>query len=308
MAGILNKKQRIMDVVITNNGKKQLRNGTFNVAYISYSDKDIEYVSDDGITAADVSNRLSFEAFSNVYDTVIAEIDNIDGTISFEKTKNYIVKNGFLLKNTSDGEFPVTGSGDLYNATQEIFDKSLSSFDKLDALGLDDELSGIGEFSINVQNNRYVCKYLSTSEETLIENAPGLLTDNKFRNSVTHRYLPPTFLANNGKSEIFGNYENLLSEDMDKDYNDFYNKDKLANKDVTKINITNNTNYNDLLGQMFEIDNDNKEINKLILLEVGSFGDPYGNPTHKIYYAGKIVYDTRGYQKFLRLFTIVFEK
>ena len=308
MAGILNKKQRIMDVIITQNGRRQLRNGTFNVKYISYSDRDIEYISDDGKTAADVSNHISFEAFSNVYDTIIPEIDNIDGTISYEQTSNFIIKNGFLLKQTEDGNFPVTGSGDLYDASEEIFSKSLDAFYKLDALGVDDELSGIGEFAIETNGNRYTPAVVSPLEEVDVFNAPGLLNDNKFRNSLTHAYMPPVFKASNGSMQSFGKFKNLLSQNKDLDFDDFYEKEKLAEKNFTAVKITNNTNYNDLLGQVFEIDTQNNELNKLVLLEVGSFGDPYGNPTHKIYYAGKLLYDNRGYQKFIRIFTIIFEK
>ena len=267
MAGILDKKQRVMDVIVTQNGKRQLRNGTFNVAYVSYSDKDIEYISDDGVTAADVSNHLTFEAYSSVYDTIIPEIDNIDGTVSYEQTKNYVIKNGLLLKQTENGNFPVTGSADLYDASLEIFNKSIDSFDKLDALGVDDELSGIGEFDIKVKSNRYLTlvkpQKIATSEyerevqrkamAKIMSNFPGLLNDNKFRNSKTHEYLHPQFKAINGSMQNFGEFSSVLTEEKDASYDDFYTKEKLLEKNVTKIDITNNTNYNDLLGQIFEI-------------------------------------------------------
>ena len=52
MAGMLNQKQRIMDVIITNNGRRQIADGTFEIKYASFSDHGVFY-RDDGQGIAD---------------------------------------------------------------------------------------------------------------------------------------------------------------------------------------------------------------------------------------------------------------
>ena len=46
MSGILDKKSRIFDFVITNNGREQIENNDIRYKYASFSDKSIVYTKD----------------------------------------------------------------------------------------------------------------------------------------------------------------------------------------------------------------------------------------------------------------------
>ena len=87
MAGILNKKQRIMDVLITGNGKRQIADGTFNIKYASFSDHGVFYRDDGNGVADDAGSRIMFEAYHSNADTIIPEINNRNA-VSFDTSSS----------------------------------------------------------------------------------------------------------------------------------------------------------------------------------------------------------------------------
>ena len=75
MAGILDKKERILDVILTEEGYKQTQLGDVRFVYATFSDKDTIYHHDENNNF--LSGNLSFklEASSNFYDTINPELD-----------------------------------------------------------------------------------------------------------------------------------------------------------------------------------------------------------------------------------------
>ena len=77
MSGILNKKERIIDFKITENGRSQMQNGDIRYRYASLSDKSILYTKDHDVSLnnkADISNAefnyLPLEARTKVLDEI----------------------------------------------------------------------------------------------------------------------------------------------------------------------------------------------------------------------------------------------
>ena len=69
MAGILNSKQRIMDFIVTKAGRSLMSKGTYEVSFVSFSDKGVFYRENTAGVADDAENRIVFEATSFPYMT-----------------------------------------------------------------------------------------------------------------------------------------------------------------------------------------------------------------------------------------------
>ena len=99
MAGFLDPKQRVMDVILTEIGRSQMTKGDFDVKYVSFSDDGVEYVdAGDGILEP-ITERLFFEAFSTASDEIIPEVDSLGKFIIDQAVPGGLtVKNGVLYE------------------------------------------------------------------------------------------------------------------------------------------------------------------------------------------------------------------
>lgn len=77
MAGILNSKERLIDFIITDQGRKQISDGRLVIEYASFTDRHTFYEmsgSDHPDVAEDASNRIFFEATDRHQDIIVPEI------------------------------------------------------------------------------------------------------------------------------------------------------------------------------------------------------------------------------------------
>ena len=74
MAGILDPKKRIIDAIITVEGRRQLAKEEFEIAFATFSDEGTIYDSDDGLSARDISNLPVFEVVSLPRDTIKSQM------------------------------------------------------------------------------------------------------------------------------------------------------------------------------------------------------------------------------------------
>jgi len=82
MAGILNSKVRIMDIIITQEGKKQMASGGFVPEFISFTDRSAFYESSIS-GSSDASSRIYFEATNLPYDLITLESDDSETMLGF---------------------------------------------------------------------------------------------------------------------------------------------------------------------------------------------------------------------------------
>ena len=87
MSGILDKKQRLIDFMLTSDGYRQIENGDLRFIYASLTDKDAIYDRrQNEFNVADLDIMpFSFEANSNFFDKINTEID-------LKKTANFELK------------------------------------------------------------------------------------------------------------------------------------------------------------------------------------------------------------------------
>ena len=105
MSGILNKKNRILDVVLTDIGREQMNKGEFNVSFVSFSDKGVDYAHNKETNViSDVSERLYFESYSSPCDEIIPEISNVgDFLLTKKVSPTLTVNNGKLYEQRETG-------------------------------------------------------------------------------------------------------------------------------------------------------------------------------------------------------------
>lgn len=93
--GILEGKSRILDSILTTEGRRQLAEGTFNVSFATFTDTDMSYESDAVEGHVDPTDRIYFEASSLPQDQVIFEA-NDEGKIVGLRDKPTIIERSDL--------------------------------------------------------------------------------------------------------------------------------------------------------------------------------------------------------------------
>jgi len=73
MAGILDSKTRVMDFILTDEGRRQIRDGDLRISFASFSDLGTFYSEDSGGVASDAGGRIYFEASSRHQDRIVVE-------------------------------------------------------------------------------------------------------------------------------------------------------------------------------------------------------------------------------------------
>ena len=105
--GILNKKERVFDVIVTEEGKRQLATGEFKITFASFTDKDVFYQADLNNVQDNANSRLYFETFNKIQDQIIFELDSNGGGIKpfkageFNFTGNKILTSSMMLTGTA---------------------------------------------------------------------------------------------------------------------------------------------------------------------------------------------------------------
>ena len=109
MAGILNNKQRIMDTIVTLEGRRQVAAGDLQIRYVSFTDLHTFYDTSgsDGV-ASPAGERPYFEAINRPQDQIIFETDDAGRLMPFK-----------------GGNVEIFGDGRLrYGATGSVVDSA----------------------------------------------------------------------------------------------------------------------------------------------------------------------------------------
>lgn len=91
MSGILDNKSRIIDAIITTEGRRQMAEGTFEVSYVTFSDADVVYLPDSSAGHVDPTNRIYFEACNLPQDQITFEANDEGNLVPF-RAQNITLK------------------------------------------------------------------------------------------------------------------------------------------------------------------------------------------------------------------------
>lgn len=346
MSGILDNKSRVIDAILTFEGRKQMADGNFVVKYVSFSDKSVVYQLDDNDGHVDPTKKIYLETYNSPNDQITFEADDsgrlspfrrssvfgpqttTDGVESTTSWQAFV--QGKLVSRLSQvavtgsftGSFSESGiSGSVFASQIEgILTSSLDSYKNLFVLGSADNLFedynfalSKNEIEFDIQQN---AQTLHTAVPTSVNTIDALFSDEKLRNVINFRYLPPIKKSTYDvdKKNIPGLIQKGL---MLGDYPAWgplepfsFTKlqQELKNYPFQTIKFDPTSRDNELIAQFFEIRND--EVRKLDVIDYGRINNDSQNPnavTNHAFFVGKVFTDETGADCFVHMFTLMFE-
>lgn len=317
MSGILDKKSRIFDFVITENGRKQMQNGDIRYRFASLSDKSIMYTKDYELSKqnkADISNSefnyIPLEANTKINDEINPEFD----------LSNYFLNNNNNQLNVED----LQNSSNLDTSINQFISdfslgNSLKNLKYLTTSAILNKTSPLSFFDSGYLNNDLDFKNSTNLYHTIKSysinknNIPVIALDKRFSHKNNFMFLPP---VNTEGEELYerNNFKNIndLDEENSSGYlltsynNKISNNQEILSREKEILEVINNMEKNQkLLKRVYEIENNseicslifeiyeektiNKNIEKLSFIKVGDFYDKKNATTKKVYLVGKII-------------------
>lgn len=322
MAGILNPKSRIMDLIMTQEGKRQLAAGDFKVRYASFTDRGTYYDQTSVTGSYDSAvERPLFEASNLPFDSITIEandhgnvlavgvnVNNDGNRILIADGKISTAKDGspFLNDANTDSRFA--------SLVDEIIGNTTANFKKQSIIASRDPVDNSDQFvvSTNDVNFQYSNKGPIPGEDLVpsINQAPSLFTHKRFSNSLNFSYLPPVVKVND-KPQVMGDYPNVKDADS-------YTYEELVTDLVGNdpenprcpnqtIRFVETSQTNDIAFQAFELGS--STVKKLDMVDFGEFNvaDDIDHPTKRVVFLGKVFVDSYGSTTYANIFTIILD-
>tara|TARA_B100000927_G_scaffold291679_1_gene295504 strand:+ start:1057 stop:2130 length:1074 start_codon:yes stop_codon:yes gene_type:complete len=312
MSGILDKKSRIIDFVITDNGRSQIANGDIRYKFATFSDKSILYTKDHEISQikkSDVSNAefyyLPLEVNSINKDKINPEVDlfNIGKrTISTdgEETISSAIEN-FLQSDTTTGQFKKF----KILRTKNILDKG-------ESLNFIEPVTNNNNFNLSINPELYpTIKQLQVNKNDL----PVVALDKRLSFKTNFLFMPPVDISGSSlySNENFKNIDDLDEENTTSflltSYSSMKNKtSEIQTRDREILNIIETMSKDkNLYKKIYDLDNPTEndsfifeiheieesessaELSRLHFIKIGDFYDNTTASLKKVYLAGKLL-------------------
>lgn len=223
--GILDSKERVLDTIVTREGRRQIATGEkFKPTYISFTDMHTFYKDDDvrGV-ASDATSRIYFEAVSLDQDSIIYEIDDSGNTLGFlPSVENIVGPDGGILSqsvNTGNGNISYVTLTDsaFASVALQLATGSFENFKKQKIVGnvIDEDIYG-NKYEYKLSTNKIIFtvdnyKPFGTfpiNFRTNVNSLKPLFYDEKLSHLPNFKFLPP--VTKNGTS--YGEYTDLSGE------------------------------------------------------------------------------------------------
>ena len=347
MAGILDKKTRFIDLIVTQEGKRQIAAGKLRAEYASVTDMHAFYKK--GYTYSEVTDRIYFEPMERPEHAIVMEKDDSGKLFMFDHSPTGSIVGDAIFEKESQVETDLhklkiaTGSqfASLSSAIEKTF---LKHFQKNYFVSSVDNI-GDKDFALSSNNLNFTITNTIPFEDgpnpevINVNNAEPFMLDSKLAHLPNFQFLPP---INTDGSE-YGSYTDIRNTTKEtwpditsrlgiKAFSEFNidEKDEIDTKNNTKgdisfskifenrplrvikefktITFQKTSKENNLLIQMFQ---KNKNLlQKLDIIDAGTFiddNDPNDYFEKQVYYVGKIYLDDYNTPTFINLFTIVFD-
>lgn len=308
MAGILDNKTRMMDTILTREGRRQIAAGDLKIKFVTFTDRHTFYRQDDEDAADDADNRIFMESFHRPQDQIIFETDNEGRFMPFDGA-DIKIRRGKLWKDSGSAHMQITGSN-VPEAIYELLESSANNFRDQQIIGSKDIFDETHDFILNTNNVAFQITDTAPFRgndisEIDIEKVESLHQDQRLQHLPFYQYMPPVNKPKPGyvHGEPLGHYARL-NQDPIQTYEELARD--LAKRDYVDLRYIDTSRENNLVMQFLETKPDGVE--KLALIDFGEFpSDSPASAGKHVYFAGKIFEDATGMQTFVNMFTIVFE-
>jgi hypothetical protein len=317
VAGILDSKERIIDLVVTPEGRRQMNGGRFVMEYATLTDVGSFYSGDpqpDGSEVADDAGaRIHFEAVARYQDVVVSELE--DGIVMRPLRTSDVTLSGrsFLSGSSHDAALTyqnvLTGSA-LLEESERALRGIGTNFRDLRVLATEDPFSDNEGFRVtpNEIEFGFVDVWNRTGESGILdlEEAPSIFADKHFTHLPNFQYLPPVNVSknNNNVAVPLADYSSFLPTNLSYGWQEIL-RDLRSRQNVT-VGFPNTSRDNNLMGQFFEVTQSGVE--KLTVVDFGEFEDgSVESKPHRVFFVGKMLRDASGTETFVKIFTLIAE-
>ena len=340
--GILDSKTRILDSIVTLEGRKQLANGGINIRYVSFTDNATFYAADLENGSADATVRLYLEACHLPQDEVTFHADESGRLLALKNAADVVVKSGQLLKTTFDPalltgsnssmfETSVLRGSELQEYANGLLTSSIDNFKKQQIIATKDSFFEDDGFALSNKEIEFVIhndRPISEKNGFIanISHLEDIHSDPRFSNTPNFKFLPPI----NKTDEIVdkSNVDNLRPFLLG-NYSAWGPTKKLTHKDVINehlqyaktgyvktVNFEPTSRANNLFMQAFEVTNDT--MLKLDIIDFGVWNNPQnstfteqstnapGQVMHILFVGKLITKPETETHSFVHLFTLIF--
>jgi hypothetical protein len=318
MAGILDKKSRIIDFVITENGRSQIEDGDIRYKFATFSDSSIVYTKDHEASQQNKSDISSSEA--NYIPTEINTKANSTINPEFDLGKFFSYTNSNILdaaevKNSINFNASVDNLLTSESLSNKL--KNLSLITTENSINPDRAITFIdngfmkSEIDFQGKSNKY--KTIN-SHKIERKNLPVIALDKRFSNKINYRLLIPKDISGEDLYEK-SQFKNIKSLD---EFNttgfvySSYNISETSNetlilsreKEILKVinaiekdesihkkvyELENNSEENTFIFELHEARIESNDLEKLSFVKLGSFFDKLNSSTKHVYLIGKVV-------------------
>jgi hypothetical protein len=301
MAGILDSKSRIMDLVITEQGRRQLASGQMKIEYATFTDLGAFYADGGSGVLEDPSSRIYFEAASDLPSDLITLETDDSGFLTPYRADNFAVGGKNMVLSGSLRQKSAAGT-----AAQAISAAILESWNNLQVIGTDDPLDDEQGFTLSRQNVSFSIYQdfpfkKGDVKRAVIDDVESLSNDVRLSKLQNFKYLPPVNYSGVSAGRPIGDFPNS-NETLDADRQAFEARIKeLEYSDVSFVQTSIDNNF---VMQVFELSEDDGVL-KLDVIDYGSRPSA-SDPTKfvRTLFAGKIIRDGFGNPTFINIFTI----
>ena len=346
MAGILDRKNRVIDFILTPEGYKQMSLHDIRFKYATFSDNSTIYHSNEENEFLSGSHNFRLEASNNTLDLVNPEIDlnrggifNLD--LSTEDSSLFTVQD--LL--SADGQTFLSASNEIYKRIgKSLKDKNIlittSSLDKSTMRIYTDH----GESSLeyfNLRPVRFDHELVPTliKENVTLSEFELLKNDGRFANKTNFLYLPPVNENNTQLGEYVNTQEGPSKSLVRNSVNGLTNLQNAINDSIKQLNENNkiqkkhfylskSNSKSSYIFQVYNVVTNQKEIFKLTAIDHGDiqYFDNLGRSRfRRVFSLGRIYrieknsldpaylqsdkqIQIKSYFGFANIFTVVFEE
>jgi hypothetical protein len=212
MAGILDKKTRIMDVIVTREGRRQMADGNLRATFATFTDKNAFYEKDIVSGSTNPCDRLYFEAFSLSSDQIIFEKDDSGRLIGDIPISDMTIFGDNIFKKDAEGNYlAITGSA-FNSEVTGIVTSSITNFRSQRILG---SIPGNIQNSMNFDITRNKINFKINNKSPFgsnpnnfsidVQSSMPLFFDQKLSANSNFKYLPPVHPDN----VIVANFEDI---------------------------------------------------------------------------------------------------
>jgi hypothetical protein len=364
MAGILDKKTRFIDLVITQEGKRQIASGELKAEFASFTDMHAFYKKKQSIK--DVTDRIYFEVAERPENSITLEKNDKGRVIQQDAVEGVTIVGENLFEEyekdtdleTQRRSFTLATGSQFTSLSDRLTKLSINHLNKNYLLGTKKFQNDEGEFtlgqeSISFSISNSIPFTLGPEREILnVDDLDSLIEDRKLANMPNFSFLPPvnedgsnygTYTDVRNTSEInfsqiierlgLNAYSEIEKEEHESvnvkkntagDYK-VYNREDASNfenfikKEYETIKFLETSPENNIMIQAYEVNKSaesggfTENTNKIIKLDIIDGGehiitDDINNRNLKrVFYVGKIFFDSLDIPKFVNIFTIIFD-